>query len=177
MKHYTKHNIHHKVKLKVLLLYITARLDSFSSTLQPYSFPGDSPKFGANHHLEMIRADRQLTSNAGLAPVVCPPYVASPNFTPWYIEAHMSSHLAQGCYTVNQLAALIFKPTPCIFRVPGAIHLATASPNTPSKPIICNILSKETLSDTEKANVKRIQKDVVPFNFHDEIDNSQLLST
>ena len=49
-------------------------------------------------------------------------------------------------------------------------------PNTPSKPIICNILSKRHLGDTEKANVKRIQKDVVTYNFHDEIDDSQLLT-
>ena len=41
--------------------------------------------------------------------------------------------------------------------------------NTPSKQIICNILSKRPLSDTEKANMKRIQKDVVSFNFHDEM--------
>ena len=34
-------------------------------------------------------------------------------------------------------------------------------PNTPSKPIICNILTKRPLSDTEKANVKKIRKDVV----------------
>ena len=48
-------------------------------------------------------------------------------------------------------------------------------PSTPSKPIICNIMSKKPLSDTEKANIKRIQKDVVTFNFHDEIDDSQPL--
>ena len=48
-------------------------------------------------------------------------------------------------------------------------------PNTPSKPMICNILSKTPLSDTEKANMKRIWKDLVSFNFHDEIDDSQLL--
>ena len=49
-------------------------------------------------------------------------------------------------------------------------------PNTPSKPIICNILSKRHLSDTEKANLKRIWKDVVIFNFHDEIDDNQVLT-
>ena len=49
-------------------------------------------------------------------------------------------------------------------------------PNTPSKPIICNTLSKRPLSDTKKGNVKRIQKDVVAFNFHDEIDESELLT-
>ena len=49
-------------------------------------------------------------------------------------------------------------------------------PNTPPKPLIHNILTKRPLTDTEKANVKRIQKDVVAFNFHDEIDDSQLLT-
>ena len=49
-------------------------------------------------------------------------------------------------------------------------------PNTPLKPIIHNILSKRPFSDTEKANVKRIWKDVVTYNFHDEIDDTQLLT-
>ena len=68
---------------KVLLLYSATKPDSFSSALQPY------PNLGVIHHLEVIRADGQLTSHAGLAPSVCPPYVASPNFTPWYGEACM----------------------------------------------------------------------------------------
>ena len=45
-------------------------------------------------------------------------------------------------------------------------------PNTPSKPIICNIMHKRPFSDTEKANVKRIRKDVVTYNFYDEIDDT-----
>ena len=48
-------------------------------------------------------------------------------------------------------------------------------PNTPSKPVICNILTKRPLSKTEKANMKKIWKDVVTFNFNDEIDDSELL--
>ena len=50
-------------------------------------------------------------------------------------------------------------------------------PNTPSKPIICHILSKRPLSDTEKGNMKKIKKDVVTYNFYDEIDDSQLLAS
>ena len=49
-------------------------------------------------------------------------------------------------------------------------------PSIPSKPVICNILTTRPLSDTEKANMKRIQKNVVSYNFHDEIDDSQLLT-
>ena len=37
-------------------------------------------------------------------------------------------------------------------------------------------MSKRPLSDTEKANVTRIQKYVVTYNFHDETDDSQLLT-
>ena len=50
------------------------------------------------------------------------------------------------------------------------------SPNTPSKPIMCNILTKRPVNDTEKGNVKRILKDIVAFNLHDEIDDSQCLT-
>ena len=61
-------------------------------------------------------------------------------------------------------------PTTTLYTTP------VTPPNTPSKPIICNIMSKRHLSDTEKANLKRIWKDVVTFNFHDGIDDSQLLT-
>ena len=37
-------------------------------------------------------------------------------------------------------------------------------------------MTKRPLSDTEKVNVKRIWKDMVAFNFHDEIDNHQLFT-
>ena len=49
-------------------------------------------------------------------------------------------------------------------------------PSTPSKPVIHNILSKRPLGNTEKDNMKRIWKDFVTYNFHDEIDDSQLLT-
>ena len=49
-------------------------------------------------------------------------------------------------------------------------------PTTQSKPVICNIQTKRPLSDAEKANMKIIQKNVVIYNFHDEIDDSQLLT-
>ena len=58
-----------------------------------------------------------------------------------------------------------------LYTTPVTLH------NTTSKPMICNILSKRPLSDTVKANMKRIWKDVVTFNFHDEIDDSQLLAS
>ena len=62
-------------------------------------------------------------------------------------------------------------PKPTLYMTP------VTPPNTPSKPIIHHILSKRPLSDTEKANMKKIWKDVVTYNFHDEIDDSQLLTS
>ena len=56
-----------------------------SVALYNLTLAGDSPNLGVTHHLEVIRADGQLTSHAGLVPSICPPYVfVSPNFTPWY---------------------------------------------------------------------------------------------
>ena len=49
-------------------------------------------------------------------------------------------------------------------------------PSTPSKPVIGNIQTKRPLTDTEKANMKRIWKNVVIYNIHDEIDDSPLLT-
>ena len=51
-----------------------------------------------------------------------------------------------------------------------------APTSKPSKPVICNIQTKRPLSDTEKANMKKIWENVVIYNFHDEIDDSQLLT-
>ena len=50
-------------------------------------------------------------------------------------------------------------------------------PNTPSKPIIQHTLSKRPFTDTEKGNMPKIQKDVVIYDFHDEIYDSQLLTS
>ena len=62
-------------------------------------------------------------------------------------------------------------PKPTLYTNP------VTPPNRPSKPIIQHILSKEPLSDTKKANMKKIQKDVVTYHFDDEIDGSQLLAS
>ena len=62
-------------------------------------------------------------------------------------------------------------PKPTLYTTP------VAPPNTPSKPMIHHILSKRPLSDTKKVNMKKIWKDVVTYNFDDEIDDSQLLAS
>ena len=65
-----------------------------------------------------------------------------------------------------------------VYKTPNTTLYTTpvTPPNTPPKLVICNLLSKRPLSDTEKANMKRIWKDVVTFNFHDGVDDSQLLT-
>ena len=50
-------------------------------------------------------------------------------------------------------------------------------PNIPSTPIIHHILSKRPLTDTEKGYMQKFWKDVVIYDFHDEIDDSQLLAS
>ena len=63
-------------------------------------------------------------------------------------------------------------------KTPNTTLYATpvTPPSTPSKPVICNIQTKRPLSDAEKANMKKIWKNVVIYNFHDEMDDSQLLT-
>ena len=58
---------------------------------------------------------------------VLPMFLPVPILQLGMVRHTWSSHLAQGCYTVIQLAALRFEPMTCIFRVPHAIHLATMS--------------------------------------------------
>ena len=82
---------------------------------------------------------------------------------------------AESCHTHNFISCENNNswqtPKPTLYTTP------VTPPNTPSKPVIHNILTKRPLSDTEKGNMKKIQKDVVIYNFHDKIDDSQLLAS
>ena len=86
------------------------------------------------------------------------------------IDVKLDEAIAKHCYleeTKYQLLPNVVIPTTAshvkltkVDKTPNTT-LNTAPitpPNTPSKPIIHNILSKRPLSDTEKANVKRIEK-------------------
>ena len=104
------------------------------------------------------------------------------------IDLKLDEAIAKQCYlekTKYQLLPKVVKPTIAsnvkitkVDKTPNTTPdtIPVTPSNMPSKPIICNILSKRHLSDTEKANLKRIWKDVINFNFHDEIDDSQLLT-
>ena len=70
-------------KSKGITFYVVL-LDQMVSVVLHNLTPGRGPT-QPWCELEVIRADGQRTSHAGLAPSICPPYVfASPNFTPWY---------------------------------------------------------------------------------------------
>ena len=104
------------------------------------------------------------------------------------IDIKLDEAIAKHCYlekTKYELQPKVVIPTIAsnvnltrVDKTPNTTLYTTTftPPNTPSKPIICNILTKRPLSDAEKAYVKRIQKNVVAFNFHDEIDDSQFLT-
>ena len=104
-----------------------------------------------------------------------------------FIDVKLDEAIAKHCYLEKTeyelLPQVIPKIASCVKltkvdKTPNTTlcTVPITPPNTPSKPIIHNILSKRPFSDTEKANVKRIQKDVVTYNFHDEIDDTQLLT-
>ena len=48
-------------------------------------------------------------------------------------------------------------------------------PNTPSKATLHNIIIKTPVSTTQKSNFQRMSKQMVMYNFHNEIDDAELL--
>ena len=57
------------------------------------------------------------------------------------------------------------------------LHTVPITPlNTPSKATLDNIINKRPVSNTQQANIKRMRKDTVLYNFHDEIDDGQCLT-
>ena len=67
----------------------------------------------------------------------------------------------------------------CIKRdnIPNRIQhtVPMTPPNTPSKPTSHNIITKTPVSTTQKHNFQRLSKQVVVYNFHNEIDDAELL--
>ena len=70
-----------------------------------------------------------------------------------------------------KITAVDKTPKPTLYTTPVTLL------NIPSKPIIQHIPSKRPLTDTEKGNMPKIWKDVVIYDFHDEIDDSRLLTS
>ena len=96
------------------------------------------------------------------------------------IDPKLDEAIAKQCYlekTKYQLLPKVVIPTIVsnvkirkFDKTPNTTLYTTpvTPPSTPAKPVICNILTKRPLSDTEKANMKKIWKNVVIYNFHDE---------
>ena len=105
-----------------------------------------------------------------------------------FIDIKLDGAIAKHCYlekTKYELLPQVVIPTIAshvnltkVDKTPNTIlhTVPITPPNTPSKPIIHNIMSKRPVTDIEKANFKRIRKDVVTYNFHDETDDTQLLT-
>ena len=106
-----------------------------------------------------------------------------------FIDCKLDEPIAKQCHldkTKYQLLPKVVIPT-ISFHVkittvdkttkPTLYTTPVTPPNTPSKPIIQHILSKGPLTDTKKGNMPKIQKDLVIYDFHDEIDDSQLLTS
>ena len=105
-----------------------------------------------------------------------------------FIDLKLDEAIAKHCYLEKTKYELL--PQVVISKIPSHVKLTKVDktpnttlhtlpitpPNTPSKPIIHNIMSKRPFSDTEQANFKRIRKDVVTYNFHDDIGDAQLLT-
>ena len=105
-----------------------------------------------------------------------------------FIDVKLDEAIAKHCYLVKTKYELL--PQVVIPTIASHVKLTKVDktpnttlntvpitpPNKPSKPNICNIMCKRPLGDTEKTNVKWIWKDVITYNFHDEIDDSQLLT-
>ena len=101
-----------------------------------------------------------------------------------FVDVKLDEAIAKHCYLVKTKYELL--PQVVIPKIPSDVKLTNVDkstnmtlhtvpitpPNTLSKPIIHNIMSKRPFSDTEKANFKRIRKDVVTYNFHDEINHA-----
>ena len=85
-----------------------------------------------------------------------------------FIDVKLDEAIGKNCYLENTKYEVL--PQVVIPKIASHVKLTKVDktpnttlhtvpitpPNTPSKPIICNILSKRPLSDTEKVNVKRI---------------------
>ena len=62
-------------------------------------------------------------------------------------------------------------------NIPSTIHhtVPRTPPNTPSKATLHNIITKTPLSTTPRSKFARISKQEVIYNFHNEIDDAELM--
>ena len=105
-----------------------------------------------------------------------------------FIDLKLDEAIAKHCYLkktkyelppevviCNILSHLKFKK---VDKTPNTtLHTVPITPpNTWLKATLANIISKRPISNTQQANFNRIRKSTVLYNFHDEIDDAQLLT-
>ena len=105
-----------------------------------------------------------------------------------FIDLKLDEAIAKHCYLKKKKYELL--PQVVIPKIPSHVKFTKVDktpnmtlhtvpitpPNTPSKATLHNIIRKRPVSNTQQANFKRIRKDAVLYNFHDEIDDAQLLT-
>ena len=105
-----------------------------------------------------------------------------------FIDLKLDEAIAKHCYLKKTKYELLLQVV--IPKIPSHVKFTKLNktpnttlhtvpitpPNTPSKETVQHIINKRPVSNTEQAHFKRIRKDTVLYNFHDEIDDAQLLT-
>ena len=103
------------------------------------------------------------------------------------IDSKLDEAIAKHCYLKKSkyelLPQVVIPKIPSHMKsrkldnIPNTIqHTVPITPlNTPSKATSHNIITKTPASTTLKSNFQRISKQVVMYNFHNEIDDAELL--
>ena len=103
------------------------------------------------------------------------------------IDCKLDKAIAKHCYLKKSkyelLPQVVIPKIPSHMKsrkldnIPNTIQhtVPMTPPNTPSKATLHNIITKTPVSTTPKSNFQRISKQVVMYNFHNEIDDAELL--
>ena len=103
------------------------------------------------------------------------------------IDHKLDEAIAKHCYIEKSkyelLSQVVIPKIPSHMKsrkldnIPNTIqHTLPMTPlNTPSKATLYNRITKTSVSTTPKSNFQRISKQVVMYNFHNEIDDAELL--
>ena len=104
-----------------------------------------------------------------------------------FIDHKLDEAIAKHCYLEKSKYELL--PQVVILKIPSHMKsrkldnipntiqhtVPMTPPNTPSKATLYNRIMKTPVSTTLKSNFQRISKQVVMYNFHNEIDDAELL--
>ena len=103
------------------------------------------------------------------------------------IDCRLDEAIAKHCYLKKSkyeiLPQVVIPNIPSHMKckkldnIPNTIHhtVPMTPPNTPSKATLHNIITKTPLSTTPRSKFARISKQEVIYNFHNEIDDAELM--